>query len=153
MQAGSACWHCAFIGRHLPLEQKFPAGHVTLAHAVAWLTGSFALQVPSAWQTPSPQSASRVQPALPGATEQESSFSGSQAGSAFLSTHPAASSTAPIPAAKKKFFFFPIPAHPQAPKGGDGRASRQAAARNRRWAVRGLTQASSTAYIVELAHY
>src|SRR4051795_10110494 len=131
MQAGSACWHWALAGRHLPLEQKLPCGHVTLAQALAWVTGSLALQVPSAWQTPSPQSASRVQPGLAGATEQESSFSGSQGGSAFLSTHPAASSIAPTPATKKKFFFFPIPATPRLPKGGDGRASRQANGRNR----------------------
>src|SRR3954471_6855381 len=117
MQAGSACWHWALAGRHLPLEQKFPAGHETAAQALACDTGSLALHVPSAWQTPSPQSASRVQPGLAGATEQESSFSGSQGGSAFLSTHPAASSTTPTPAAKKKFFFFPIPATPQAAEG------------------------------------
>src|SRR5438067_13287405 len=102
MQAGSACWHCAFAGRHLPLEQKSPAGQETLAQALACETGSFALQVPSDWQMPSPQSASRVQPGLAGETEQESSFSGSQGGTAFLSTQAAASSTTPTPAVKQK---------------------------------------------------
>src|SRR5438067_11642287 len=112
MQAGSACWHCALAGRHLPLEQKFPAGHETVAQALACVIGSFALQVPSDWQMPSPQSASRVQPGLAEETEQESSFSGSQGGTAFLSTHALASSTTQTPAAKKKFFFLPIPRPP-----------------------------------------
>src|SRR5438046_3334696 len=115
MQAGSACWHCAFAGRQRPLEQKLPAGHETLAQALACVIGSFALQVPSDWQMPSPQSASRVQPGLAGETEQESSFSGSQGGTAFLSTHALASSTTQTPAAKKKFLFLPIP--PPSPNG------------------------------------
>src|SRR5512141_245774 len=80
MQSGSACLHCALAGMHWPLEQKSPAGQVTLAQALGWETGSFALQVPSAWQTPSAQSASRVHPGLTVVIEHASSVSGSHGG-------------------------------------------------------------------------
>src|ERR1700694_958111 len=94
MHAGSACLHCAFAGMHRPLEQKLPAGQLTLAQALAWATGSFALHVPSDWHVPSPQSALVVQPVFPGATLQDWSNSGSHAAAAsFLSTHGRAART------------------------------------------------------------
>src|ERR1700694_4328270 len=110
MHAGSACLHCAFAGMQRPLEQKLPAGQLTLAQALACAIGSFALQVPSDWHTPSPQSAFEVQPVFPGATLQDSSKSGSQPGccTSFLSTHAAARSTT----ANNESFPNPIP-HPQ----------------------------------------
>src|SRR5438309_7616718 len=87
MHAGSACWHWAFSGRQRPLEQNWPDGQATLAQAVAVVTGSLALHVPSDWQTPSPQSESLTQPVLVLAMLQESSVAGSHGGSCFLSTH------------------------------------------------------------------
>src|SRR5262249_17435746 len=109
MQAGSACWHCAFSGRHWPLEQNWPAGQLTLAHAVGWSTGLFALHVPSGMQTPSPQSESFVQPGRELATLQELSVSGSHGGSCFLSTHATKKTNI-----RKRTFPHPIPHLPKA---------------------------------------
>src|SRR5258708_12722123 len=88
---------------HRRLEQKLPAGQETPAQALACATGSLALQMPSDWQMPSPQSALVVQPILPAATEHESSVCGSHAPDAFLSTQAAA------PNATVRIATFPHP--------------------------------------------
>src|SRR5258708_39888407 len=97
---------------HRRLEQKLPAGQETPAQALACATGSLALQMPSDWQMPSPQSALVVQPILPAATEHESSVCGSHAPDAFLST-PAAAANATV---RIETFPHPILHLPTAPR-------------------------------------
>src|SRR5690242_13077044 len=94
MQAGSACLHWALAGMHWPLLQKSPAGQDTAAQALGWVAGFDALQVPSAWQTPSAQSALVLHLPTPPTILLQSSNCASQASCSFLSTHAAASTQA-----------------------------------------------------------
>src|SRR5438105_12435724 len=105
MQAGSACLHCGVAGMHWPLLQKLLGGHVTLAQAVGCAAVWRALQVPSDWQKPSPQSASLLHRPLPVPTLHDSSLRGSQGCAELLSTQAAASTAT----ARKTTLPLPIP--------------------------------------------
>jgi hypothetical protein len=97
-----------------------------LAQAVGAVTGWVARQVPSDWQTPSPQSASRVQRPVPPGPTLQSSLWGSHTGSAFWSTHAASSKQT----AKAASFPRPIPHLPELrQQGGAQAAGRQPAGR------------------------
>src|SRR5439155_3528770 len=102
-------------------------GQLTFAHAVGTVTGCAAWHVPSAWQTPSPQSASRSHLPVPPAATLQSSLWGSHAcDAAFLSTHAASRPTKTTIAS----FPDPIPHLPQAQRqGGAHAAGRQPAGR------------------------
>ena len=99
MQAGSACLHWALAGMHWPLLQKSPAGQVTAAQALGCVAGLAALQVPSAWQMPSAQSAFVLHLPTPPTIVLQSSNCASHASWSFLSTHAAASTKAATVAA------------------------------------------------------